>query len=202
MNALAPPEVPPILLQGPELYRLTVDQYEAIVDAGILGDDAGLELIEGQLVKKVTKKPPHSSAVEGTWRAIHSALPPGWHVRIEEPVRIPSRDSMPEPDVSVTRGSHRDYRERDPGPDDLALVVEVARSSLAADRALARTYGGGRIPAYWIVNAVDRQIEAYQGPVDGVYQAPVIIPETGLVELVVDGTTVARIPAAALLGID
>ncbi len=202
MNALAPPEVPSIPLQGPEPYRLTVDQYEAMVDAGILGDDAGLELIEGQLVKKMTKKPPHSSAVEGTWRAIHAALPPGWHVRIEEPVRIPSRDSMPEPDVSVARGSHRDYRDRDPGPEELALVVEVARSSLSADRALARTYGGGRIPAYWIVNVVDRQIEAYSNPVDGAYPAPVIVPETGVVDLVVDGNALARISAAALLGTD
>ena len=123
-------------------------------------------------------------------------------MRIEKPVRIPNRDSEPEPDVSVVRGSHRDYRERDPDPADVALVVEVARSSLAADRTLAVTYGGGPIPYYWIVNVFDRQIEVYANPVDGTYAPPAIVPESGSVDLVIDGRVVAQIPAAELLGTD
>jgi Uma2 family endonuclease len=123
-------------------------------------------------------------------------------VRIEKPVRIPSRDSAPEPDVSVVRGSHRDYRERDPDTADVALVVEVARSTLAVDRALALTYGGGRFPAYWIVNVIDRQIEVYANPVGGAYPRPVLVPESGFVDLVIDGQVVAQIPATELLGTD
>jgi Uma2 family endonuclease len=199
MSTVSPPEASLIPPQGPEPYRLTVAQYEAMIDAGILSDDARLELIEGQLVKKTTKKPPHSSGSESTWRAIHGTLPAGWHVRIEKPVRIPRRDSMPEPDVSVARGSHHNYEEIDPGPEDIALVVEVAHSSIAADRALARTYGGGGIAAYWIVNVADRQIEVYANPVEGVYPAPLIIPESGTVGLVIAGQAVAQIAAADLL---
>jgi Uma2 family endonuclease len=189
------------LPEGLVPYHWTIEEYEALVKADILSDDR-IELIEGLLVEKMVKKPDHSAGSEGTWRAIHAALPPGWHVRIEKPVRIPNRDSEPEPDVSVVRGSHRDYRERDPDPADVALVVEVVRSSLAADRALALTYGGGRIPAYWIVNVLDRQIEIYFNPVDGAYPPPVIIPESGSVDLVIDGQVVAQIPAAELLGTD
>lgn len=186
------------VLPGLVPYRLSVDQYEAMIKADILTDDR-IELIEGVLLHKMVKKPDHSAGSEGTWRAIHGVLPQGWHVRIEKPVRIPSRDSMPEPDVSVARGSFRDYEEIDPGPADIALVVEVARSSVAADRALAPTYGAAPIPAYWIVNVIDRQIELYVNPVDGVYPPPVIIPETGVVDLVIDGQVVAQIPAADLL---
>lgn len=102
----------------------------------------------------------------------------------------------------MVRGSHRDYRKRDPGPAEVALVVEVSRSSLAAARSLALTYGGGQIPAYWIVNVIDRQIEVYANPVNGVYPPPVIVPELGFVELVSDGQVVAQIPAAELLGSD
>jgi len=39
--------------------------------------------------------------------------------------------------VSVVRGAVRDYTTRHPGPEDVALVVEVTRSSVAKDRALA-----------------------------------------------------------------
>jgi len=198
MTTVTTPPAPLILPPGLVPYRLSVDQYEAMVKADIITDE-GLELIEGLLVEKMIKKPEHSASSEGTWRAIHAALPLGWHVRIEKPVRIPPRDSMPEPDVSVARGSHHDYVERDPDPADVALVVEVARSSVAADRALAKTYGGGNIPAYWIVNVVDRQIEVYASPVDGAYPPPVIVPESGFVDLVIAGERVARIPAAELL---
>ena len=199
MTTSASPPAPLMLPPGLVPYRLTVDQYEAMVDAGILTEHHRLELIEGILVKKMTKKPDHSAGSESCWRTIHRLLPPGWHVRIEKLVRIPTRDSMPEPDVSVARGDHNDYVEVDPGAADVALVVEVARSSLAADRALAKTYAGGGIPVYWIVNVADRQLEVYANPAEGAYPAPVILPESATVDLILAGQVVAQLPVAELL---
>ena len=47
----------------------------------------------------------------------------------------------------------------------MRLVVEVVRCDVAqTDRALAATYGGGGVPAYWIVNLIDRQLEASRPP--------------------------------------
>ena len=77
--------------------------------------------------------------------------------------------------------------------------VEVARSSLAADRALAKTYGEGGIPVYWIVNVVDRQLEVYAHPTDGVYPDPTILGETESVDLILADQVVAQIPVADLL---
>jgi len=51
------------------------------------------------------------SKVDGT---LAETLPPGWHVRKEEPVRIPSFDE-PEPDLTVVRGGIKDYSDRHPG---------------------------------------------------------------------------------------
>ncbi|MGZ3430997.1 MAG: Uma2 family endonuclease, partial [Isosphaeraceae bacterium] len=51
-----------------------------------------------------------------------------------------------------------------PGPADVALVVEVADSTLADDRAMAATYGGGGIPVYWIVNVAGRTLECTPTP--------------------------------------
>jgi Uma2 family endonuclease len=204
MTTIATPPAPLMLPPGLMPYRLTVDQYEAMAEAGILTEHDRLELIEGLLVKKMTKKPDHSAGSESSWRAIHRLLPAGWHVRIEKPVRITARDSMPEPDVSVARGDHNDYVQVDPGPADVALVVEVARSSIAADRALAKTYGGGGIPVYWIVNVADRQLEVYAHPVpgariEGAYPDPTILPESATADLILAGQVVAQIPVADLL---
>jgi Uma2 family endonuclease len=155
-------------------------------------------LINGRIVEKELKNPEHSTSLERTRRGIDRALPTGWHTRQEQPVRIPNRRSEPEPDVSVARGAIEDYAKRHPGADDLALVVEVTRSSVAKDRALARVYGAGRIPAYWIVNVPRRQLEVYEGPTDVKYRAPRILGLTDTVSLVIDGQVVGQIAVADL----
>ena len=40
------------------IYRLTVAQYHAMAEAGILTEDDPVELLEGWLVQKMTKYPP------------------------------------------------------------------------------------------------------------------------------------------------
>ena len=112
----------------------------------------------------MTKYPPHTVTTGLCVDAIQRALPTGWHARKEDPVRIPDRDSEPEPDVSVVRGELTDYLIRHPGPDDVPLVVEVADSSVEDDREMTVTYGGGGIPVYWLVNIPDRQLEVYTEP--------------------------------------
>ena len=48
---------------------------------------------------------------------------------------------------------------------DVALIIEVADSTLDEDRGLKqRIYAREGIPAYWIVNPPDRVIELYTNP--------------------------------------
>src|SRR5262245_37428586 len=95
----------------------------------------------------------------------------------------------------VARGVADDYEDLDPGPPDVALVVEVSDSSLAEDRAMAATYLGGGIPIFWLVNVADRQLEAIRDDPT----KPTITREAGHVDLVLDGQVVARIAVADLL---
>ena len=178
---------------------ITVDEYERMIEDGTIGEDDPIELIEGRLVAKMTKKPDHMSSSGRARRAIESVLPPVWHARVEGPVRIPSRDSEPEPDLAVVRGDIDDYEDRHPDPADVALVVEIAKSSLAEDRKLAETYGGGGIPTYWIVNLVHRQLEVYARPANGTCSSLTILKKNELVGLIIDGQTVAQIAVADLL---
>jgi len=145
------------------LYRLTVAQYHAMAREGILTDDDPVELLEGWLVTKMPKNPPHSVVTQLTREALARILPSGWYVDAQEP--ITTADSEPEPDVVVVRGDRRQYLNRHPGPQDVVLVVEVADSTLQRDRSLKkRLYAAAGISVYWIVNLLDGQIEVYTDP--------------------------------------
>ena len=78
---------------GLDLYRMTVDEYERLAEAAIL-DDPRVELIDGYLVRKMTKKPPHVIAVEGMRDALLVLALPGWRVMIQDPFPFASLISM------------------------------------------------------------------------------------------------------------
>lgn len=63
------PPPPPHSLALPEVYRMTVEEYERMAAAGVL-DDPRVELINGYLVKKMGKDPPHIWAVDAIVEAL------------------------------------------------------------------------------------------------------------------------------------
>jgi Uma2 family endonuclease len=145
------------------IWRLSIAQYHQMVQAGILTDDDPVELLEGWLVTKMPKNPPHRLATQLMRETLAQLVPVGWYVDAQEP--ITTADSEPEPDVVIVRGDRRQYRDRHPGPEDVALVVEVSDSILQRDRTTKqRLYATAGIAVYWIVNLVDAQIEVYQEP--------------------------------------
>jgi Uma2 family endonuclease len=191
------PDIPTV-----PIYRLTVAQYHAMAEAGILGEDAPVELLEGWLVKKMTKLPPHTLGTLFVRRALERILPDGWYLNSQEP--ITTTESEPEPDIFIARGDPRDYAERHPGPADLALVVEVADSSLSYDRSTKkRIYARANIAIYWIVNLIDRQIEVYTdptGPADEpTYRHHQEYAATDTLPVLLNGDEVGRLPLQDLL---
>jgi Uma2 family endonuclease len=133
-----------------------------------------------------------------TLRELESLVPAGSHVAKEDPIRIPSRDSEPEPDLAVIRGTPEDYIEKNPDVSAVALVVEMAESSLDFDRndKLA-IYGRGGIPAYWIVNLTDWQVEVCSEP-SGAEEPPGyrqchVFGSDSQVDLIIEGSVVGRI---------
>jgi Uma2 family endonuclease len=180
------------------VYRLNVEQYEAIVRSGVFTKRDRVQLIHGILVAKMTKKPPHVIGCEKTRDSLMQAVPAGWRVMVVAPVRIPDYNE-PEPDLAVAKGSVEDYEERHPEPTDLALIVEVAESSLAEDRELALVYGSGGVQVYWIVNLVDGLVEVYSGPGPQGYRSITYLEPGHFVPVVVDGIEVGLILVDNLL---
>lgn len=201
MSVLSPPRLP---LQGLQagFRRFTVAEYHHLIRLGILTEDDNLELIEGYLVHKMSRNPPHDGTIMAAHAALSRVLPSGWVFRIQSAITLP--DSEPEPDLALVRGDVRTYFARHPGPTDFGTVIEVSDSTLDGDRNdKARMYARARIPEYWIINLVDRQVEVYtlpSGPgVTPAYASRQDYPVGAAVPVQLDGQQVATIPVVDLL---
>ena len=182
--------------------RISVDEYHRMIAANILTDEDKVELLEGYVVLKMPRNPPHDSALDLLNGLLPSAPPAGWIVRIQQAITL--SDSEPEPDYAIVRGTRRSFANRHPIPSEIGLLVEVSNSSLQRDRQdKVRIYGRAGIPYYWIVNIPDSRIEVYSAP-----SGSVALPGYGqrqdyqlgdLVPLILDGVVVAQIAVRDML---
>lgn len=145
------------------IWRLSVEQYHEMIETGILHEGDPIELLDGWLVYKMTKNPPHETATGLIQDVIAPLLPKGWILRLQAPITL--SDSEPEPDAAIVRGKRQDYAHHHPSASDVAVVIEVSDSTFQRDRELKqRIYARAGISAYWIVNLVEGQIEIYTRP--------------------------------------
>jgi Uma2 family endonuclease len=184
------------------LKRFTVEEYHAMIDAGVFAEDENYELLEGLIVHKMGKNPGHWIATD-TLRDLLQALGiAGYFIHSQNPVT--TKESEPEPDVAIVRGKRREYRGGNPDPRKVPLIVEVADSSLRRDRGLKkRIYARARIATYWIVNLIDRQVEIYTQPSGPTkkpdYKQCQIVGEGGELPVMIDGREVGRIKVKDVL---
>ncbi len=176
--------------------RITIAEYHKLIEVGILTDEDDVELLEGYVVLKMPKNPPHDSAIRKLTPRLSRLTPVGWVFSSQTSVTF--LESEPEPDFTFARGAESDFDARHPGPKDIGLLIEVSDSSLVRDRSdKGRIYARESIPVYWVVNIVDRQVEVYTDPT-GAVSAPVYrrrqdYPAGSSVPVVLDGATVGTV---------
>jgi Uma2 family endonuclease len=194
--------IPPAGIPPFAIVRFSVEQYHEMARVGVIEDGAPIELLDGFLVPKMTKNPAHGVGIQLLIDALTKTLPSGWLVRSQDP--ITTEYSEPEPDISVVRGGPRDYLDRHPLPAEIALIVEVADSTLQRDRGIKKAiYARAGVVHYWILNLIDRQLETFADPtgpaVKPEFRADAIMGPTELVSLFVDGNEVGRVKVSDLL---
>jgi len=191
-------DLPPVPAQF--LKRFAVEEYHELIDKGAFADDEAFELLEGWVVHKMGKNRPHSLVTQRL-RDMVAELLDGYYADAQEP--ITTSDSEPEPDLSVVRGCREDYTKQ-PLAKDAPLVAEVSERSLARDRTLKkRIYARAKIPVFWIVNLIERQIEIYTEP-SGPSKRPdykecQIVKAEGTLPVVIDGKEVGKLKVKDLL---
>jgi Uma2 family endonuclease len=150
-------------------YRFTAEDYHRMAEAGILGEDDRVELIEGQIVEMPPIGSPHSGTVTFLTGRLSRALGDRGIVSVQNPIRL-SDISEPQPDVAILHPRRDFYRSSHPRPEDVLLLIEVAETSVDFDRSVKLPlYARVGIPEYWLVDLERGVLEVYRSPQEDRY---------------------------------
>lgn len=112
--------------------RINVDEFFRIVESGELGEDARVELIDGEIIDMEPIGIDHGWVVDYLTATFHELLGRRVVVRTQGALLLDDWNFFL-PDITVLKGPLNRYRRRHPSVDDVLLVIEVADSSLRKD---------------------------------------------------------------------
>lgn len=148
----------------PARRRFSRAEYHRMAEVGILHHDERLELICGDIVKKLTQGRRHRAFIDNLTQILVMRLSGLAIVSVQMPIAL-SDDTEPEPDVQLLRRRAVPYKEREADASDVFLLIEVAESSLAYDRSTKlKLYAAAGVPEYWVVDCVAESIEVHRAP--------------------------------------
>lgn len=142
----------------------TVEEYHRMAEAGILGEDERVELIEGEIVQMAPIGPRHAGGVINATRLFITRLGDRAVVSPQNPVVISPR-SEPQPDLLLLRPRAVSYSRELPTSQDVLLTVEVADTMVRYDRLVkARLYARAGIAEFWLCLPTDGAVEVHRRP--------------------------------------
>jgi Uma2 family endonuclease len=152
-------------------YRFTVDEYHKMGDAGIFTEDDRVELIDGEIIEMSPINYPHIISVDLLNKLLVIGVGDDALVRVQSPIRLDDA-TEPQPDLALIRPYEYLATLEPEGPEDVLLVVEVAESTIRADRNYkVPRYARAGIPEVWLVNIPKKVVEVYTDPAEGKYQS-------------------------------
>ena len=154
-------------------HKLDADAFERMGTAGILPEDARVELIDGSIIDMAPIGQLHAAIVGAMTRALFRACGDRAIVWVQSALWLDDHNVV-RPDFTVLRLRADQYMAPPrPGPADALLVVEVAHSSQHYDRRVKLPlYAAGGIPEYWILDTQAQVLDAYRHPEGGRYAEP------------------------------
>ena len=156
------------MVESPSPYRFSVQEYNRMGEAGILGKDERVELIRGEVIVMTPIGIRHAGCLKQLIR-IFARLGDRAVLSAQDPVQF--EDSEPQPDFALLRARSDSYWKGHPGSADVLLIVEVSDSSQRYDREVkGPLYAENGLPEYWLVDLVAERIEVYRRPENGEYR--------------------------------
>jgi Uma2 family endonuclease len=145
-------------------HAFTVDEWHRMGEAGLFGDDARMELLDGEVIEMAPIGSPHAGGVNRLNHLLTSALGAQALVAVQNPVVLDDR-SEPQPDIAVLQPRPDDYSRSHPTPSEILLLIEVSDTTLAFDRDIkAPQYARTGVPEYWIVDLAGDQVMVMREP--------------------------------------
>lgn len=176
MNGFAVVDPEQVRARAPR-WRLTVDDYHRMGDAGILHEDDRVELIDGELFQMEQIRPPHASVVIRLTSTFAALAADRFLTSAQNPLQIPPF-SEPQPDIVLLRPRADDYFGALPQPADALLLIEVADSSLAWDRNVKMPiYARFGVVESWLVDIEHRLVTVFRDASPEGYRSTVEVGE-------------------------
>ncbi len=152
------------VLESPQRYAFSVEEYVRMGEAGVFPPDARLELIEGEIVEMPPIGSPHAGEVNILNGVFARLAGNRAVVAVQNPVII-GRRSMPQPDLAILKPRFDSYVHSHPRSEDVLLVIEVADSSLDFDlQTKIPIYARNGIAEAWVVNLRGQCVHVFRDP--------------------------------------
>ena len=156
------------MVAGAPKHTFTTDEFLRLVELDFFGEDERVELLEGEIYHMSPTGPSHGAAVARLNRRFVLTFDLRALVWNQSSVRLGA--SMPEPDLALLVPKTDYYANANPEPEDILLVVEVAQTSLAYDRAKLAIYARNGVQEVWIADLSGELLEVYREPGAGAYK--------------------------------
>ncbi|MDZ8237215.1 MAG: Uma2 family endonuclease [Nostoc sp. ChiQUE01a] len=150
--------------------KFTVEQYQKIIESGILTEDDRVELIRGEIIEMSPIGTKHAACVNRLINLLVQLLGKRVIVAAQNPVVL-NDNSQPQPDVALLKPRDDFYATAHPQPQDIFLLIEVADSTIEYDREeKIPLYAEANIIEVWLVDINEEIVEVYQQPTAARYQ--------------------------------
>jgi Uma2 family endonuclease len=151
------------------LRQFDADEYMAMVDAGVFEERRRVELIGGFVVDMAPSGPDHSYVIMRFPRRLFATLMADFELWIQGTLKVDRRHVF-DPDFMLLRPRTQSYKEALPTPADVALIVEVAGSSLRRDAGVKLpVYARYGITDYWIADLEREVLVVHRKPSGDAY---------------------------------
>lgn len=157
-----------------KVHLWNVYEYHRMIKTGILTSDDKVELLEGQIIQMSPQRPPDAATTQCASDYLRDLLSGRAIVRVQLPITL-LPNSEPEPDIAVVRIDSQRYIDHHPAPDEIFLLVEVAKTTLHDRVNKARIYAIANITEYWVLDVQQRQVYIFRQPGTETYQQEIIL---------------------------
>ena len=152
-----------------ERKKFTSDEVHRMTQAGILPEESGWELIDGEIIHRMTIGSRHAGTVIKLSKLLERQIGNNALISTQNPIHISERNE-PEPDITILKMRDDFYTTSHPVPSDVLILIEVSASTLGFDREIKKEiYAEAGIVEFWLVNLENDTIEVYCHPKNGNY---------------------------------
>jgi len=156
------------LIEPPDLllrrHPLTVDDYHRMAQAGVLGPEARVELIEGEIIDMATIGTRHAATVKRLLHLLRASVDAATVVSVQDPLRLGTH-SEPQPDLMLLAPRADFYADAHPTAQDVLLLIEVSDTTSRYDREIKLPlYARHGVCEVWIVDLDEGVLRTCRNP--------------------------------------